>query len=257
MYTLKFRNGISLSALSIQGRREQQQDYYTSAQLRDRTIAIVCDGMGGLEGGNIASKVAADRLLEDLMEVGETDDMYSFFQRELEKLDDMIYGLRNTDGTRMGAGTTLVSVLMFHNKLYWFSVGDSKMYYKRGKEFCCVTREHNYSMRLRELKASNRIGEEQYRREQIKGERLISFLGLGMAEIFDSNYTPFEMKTGDRILLCTDGVYRTLGDEKISEIMSGFGTSEKICQMFEDAIILQNHSNQDNATWIVIQKIGE
>ncbi len=257
MYTLKMQNGISLSALSIKGKREQQQDYYTSIQLPDRTIAIVCDGMGGLNGGSVASRRAAEMLLNDLQMVDENQNMYEFFQMELERLDDEIYSLKNPDGTRMGAGTTLVSVLMFGNKLYWFSVGDSKLYYKRDQDFCCVTREHNYSMRLEELRQNDCIDEKKYIEEQKKGEQLISYLGLGMAEIFDGNYSPFIMQKGDRILLCTDGLYRTLSESDIQSILQQNGSTERICKMYENAVLAKDKMNQDNATWVVIHKIGD
>lgn len=256
MYTLQFENGLMISALSILGKRQQQQDYYASMQMSDRTIAIVCDGMGGLDGGELASKTAADLLMQDLIEVDENEDMHLFFQKELEKLDDIIFGLRREDGTRIGAGTTLVSVLILKNNLYWFSVGDSKLYYKRGNEFFCVTREHNLAMRLKELRDNRQIDEAQYEASMGRGDELISYLGLGMAEIFDSNYSPVEMQLGDKILLCTDGLYRAMEDSRIEQILSSCGTSERICQMFENEIVTRNKQNQDNATWIVLQKLG-
>lgn len=256
MHTLKISNGISLSALSIQGKREQQQDYYTSVQLPDRTIAIVCDGMGGMNGGNIASERAAEMLLDDLSYVRPNENMYDFFQTELARLDDAIYGLRNADGSRLGAGTTLVSVLLFGDDLYWFSVGDSKLYYRRNEEFCCVTREHNYAMRLEELRQNDVIDEKEYQEGQKKGEQLISYLGLGMAEIFDGNCNALTVASGDRILLCTDGLYRTLDEETIKTIMNQNGTTDRICKMLENAVLSKDKYNQDNATWIVLQKMG-
>lgn len=257
MYTLKMNNGISLSAMSLQGKRSQQQDYFTSVQLPDRTIAIVCDGMGGMNGGEIASRKAAEMLMDDLQTVGETDDMYAFFQEELIRLDDAIFALRDETGTRIGAGTTLVSIMIFQNRLYWFSVGDSKFYYKRQKDFVCVTREHNYAMLLEEQKKVNAIDEREYQAGKKRGEELISYLGLGVAQLFDGNCKPFIIEKGDRILLCTDGLYRTVSEEEICSIMSQSGTTERICKFLENAVGAKNKSNQDNATWIVLQKIGD
>lgn len=257
MYTLKIRNGLSLSAASIQGKRDQQQDFYLSRQLPDRTIAIVCDGMGGLNGGSIASRQAAQTLMEDLERVMPGTDMYAFFRQELEKLDDEIYGLKNPDGSRLGAGTTIVSVLLFGDLLYWFSVGDSKLYYLRREEMCCVTREHNYAMQLDELRRQQQIDEEAYRQEAKRGEQLISYLGMGMAELFDGNYSPFVMERGDKILLCTDGLYRSVSQREIAGILSLPESAEQLCLRLEKTILSKNVQNQDNATWIILQKIGE
>ena len=257
MYTLNINNGITFSAASIIGKREQQQDYYTCSRLSDRTIAIVCDGMGGLAGGSIASRYAANLLLKDLENVNPSGDMHTFFKYELEKLDDAIYGLKDESGARLGAGTTIVAVLLFGNKLYWFSVGDSKLYYMRNQEMYCVTRSHNYAMQLEEMKKNSLIDEQKYKEESQKGEQLISYLGMGMAEIFDGNYSPFTMEVGDKILLCTDGVYRTLNQQEIRNIMESRGNTEYKCKKFEETILEKQSNTQDNATWIVIQKIGE
>ncbi len=257
MYTIQIKSGISLSASTMQGRREQQQDFYTSRQLPDRTIAIVCDGMGGLNGGSVASRHAATMLLEDLEKVSPTENMYAFFKQELEKLDDEIYSLKNPDGSRMGAGTTIVAVLLFGDELYWFSVGDSKLFYLRKNEMHCVTRAHNYAMRLDEMLKDNSIGEAEYKREANKGEQLISYLGMGMAELFDGNYSPFIMEDGDKILLCTDGLYRTVSPDEIRNILCMHETTEKLCTRLEKTVVNKNVKNQDNATWVILQKMGE
>lgn len=257
MYSVKINNGISLSAATMQGKREEQQDFYVYRQFSDRTIAIVCDGMGGLNGGNIASRHAAELLVKDLEKVDKDCDMHTFFKLELEKLDDAVYGLRAGDGKRLGAGTTIVAVMLLGNDLYWFSVGDSKLYYVRGLEMHCFTREHNYSMCLEEKRQNKEISDEEYQKEAAKGEQLISYLGMGTAELYDGNYRPFTMQIGDRILLCTDGLYRSLDAKEIQTIMQQKGSTDRICRMFENAVLSKHKSNQDNATWIVLQKIGD
>lgn len=257
MYSVKINNGMSLSAVSLQGQRQQQQDAYVYRQLSDRTIAIVCDGMGGLSGGDIASKRAAELLVRDLEVVDVHSDMHEFFRYEMEKLDDAIYNLRGADGKRMGAGTTIVAILLFGNQLYWFSVGDSKLYYSRNREIHCFTRAHNYSLCLEEQRKNHAISEAEYRREASKGEQLISYLGMGIAELYDGNYSPFEVRQGDRLLLCTDGLYRSLTQQEIYSIMQQRGSTDRICKMFENAILAKRKVNQDNATWIVLQKIGD
>ena len=256
MATIQIKNGISMSMASLQGRREQQQDFYITRQTKDRTIAIVCDGMGGLNGGSIASKHAAEVLLEDLEKVNPNEDMYFFFKREMEKLDDLVYALKNEDGSRMGAGTTIVAILLLGNKLYWFSVGDSKLFYLRKREMYCVTRSHNYAMRLKEMRQNNEIDESEYNKEAAKGEQLISYLGMGTAELFDSNYSPFLMEKGDRILLCTDGLYRSVSQEEIQNILRLQENTKQLCTRLEKTVISKNLKNQDNATWIILE-IGE
>lgn len=257
MNSAKENNGVSLSAMSIMGQREEQQDAYVYRQCPDRTIAIICDGMGGLQGGSAASKHVVKILAHDLERVDLSVDLYGFFQYELEKLDDEVYGLRGPDGRRIGAGTTAVAILLFQNQLHWFSVGDSMLYYIRQGEMHCFTRAHNYMLQLNQKKKNHEISEEVYLKESQKGEQLISYLGMGTAEIFDSNYRPLIVQQGDRLLLCTDGLYRTLSQEEIYSIMKQSGSTERICKLFENAILAKRVRNQDNATWIVIQRTGD
>ncbi len=254
MEALKSYEAIEVSGYSLQGSRDNQQDYWLIRQLQDRTIAIVCDGMGGMTAGETASQFAANRLLEDLLVLSKEENIYDFFRRELEKLDDAVYALKGENGKRLGAGTTIAAVMIFGNELYWFSVGDTKIYYKRNGEMHCLTREHNYAMHLSELREKNVIDNETYLNELSKGEQLISFLGLGTAEIYDSNYNALSMRQGDCIFICTDGVYRTLTNDEILDVLRQHGSCERMNKMMENAMLSKRKSNQDNATWVTIRR---
>lgn len=251
---MNMRGNMEISGGSMQGARDCQQDYWITRQLADRTIAIVCDGMGGMTGGEIASRYAANMLLEDLQQLNRQDNIYEFFRRELVRLDDAVYSLKGSTGKRLGAGTTIAAVIVFENELYWFSVGDSKIFYKRNNEMHCVTQAHNYELRLEEQRRNNQIDKETYLIESKKGEQLISFLGLGTAELYDSNYNAIMMREGDSVFLCTDGVYRTLKQREILDVLRQQGSCERISRMLENAINSKRKVNQDNATWIMMQR---
>lgn len=241
MYTIKSKNRVTFCSDSLLGARKRQEDYHICRRTADRIIAVVCDGMGGMNAGNIASRLAAEMLFEDLKKVSLSCDMQSFFKNELAKLDDMVYGLKNADGTRMRAGTTVVAVMLCGYYLYWFSVGDSKLFYMRKGKLYCVTRMHNCAMLGKNAGGGNGVD-----------EQLISYLGMGAAEIFDGSRKPFVMEQGDKLLLCTDGLYRTVRQYEIEEILSGTQDVEKICGMLRNAVTGRNLPKQDNATWIVI-----
>lgn len=271
---------VDVCSASLQGSRERQEDYCISRQTPDRTIAIVCDGMGGMSAGDIASRVAAEMLLADLEKLVLPQDMSDFFRRELEKLDDAVYRLKSADGRRLKAGTTLVAVLLQGRGLYWFSVGDSKLFCVRKREIHCVTRAHNYAMlcemqsgltadRMERVGASKddgccgmQTGEMIVQRagfcgDAERGERLVSYLGMGIAEIYDSNVRPFAMMPGDKLLLCTDGLYRTVEQEEMARILSFSGDVKVISAKLESALLRKKRANQDNATWAVIGIKGE
>lgn len=240
MHTQILTDGPILCAASIQGCRDRQEDYYICRQKDGRTIAVVCDGMGGMRRGDIASRFAAKRMAEELEKVKFTENMYSFWKNGLERLDDEVFGLRSEDGSRLKAGTTMVAVMLQEDKLHWFSVGDSRFFFMREHKLHCVTREHNYAM----LSEENLCDE--------KKEQLISYLGMGAAELFDGSNTSFITRRGDRLLLCTDGLSRTLKQEEIADILDSDKASEAICDDFWEALVAKKQEKQDNATWVVI-----
>lgn len=239
-------NDTAFCAKSMQGNRERQEDYWICRQTDQTTVAIVCDGMGGMAGGNIASRMAAELLLEDLKKPIPTENMRAFFKSELERLDDAVYRLKYVDGTRIGAGTTLVAAIIQDSGLYWFSVGDSKLFYIRGRELYCVTRAHNYASFMQGKHPPER-------KQNAEGEQLISYLGMGMAELFDGNNVPFPVKQGDRLLLCTDGLYRTVTEKEIAGILEETDDPADGSRRLEQAVLQKKNAKQDNATWILLR----
>lgn len=232
---------------SLQGSRERQEDYGISRQAADRTIAIVCDGMGGMREGDTASRFAAEQMLAVLEKTELTEHMHDFWKKEMERLDDAVYGLRYADGERMRAGTTMVAVVLQGNRLHWFSIGDSKLFYMRKHKLHCVTREHNYALLAEKISGGS--GKAYMDK---KAEQLISYLGMGTAALFDGSNKAFETETGDKLLLCTDGLYRTVPQEEIAEILDSTKDVEAISNKLCGAVLAKKYSNQDNATWVVM-----
>lgn len=243
---------IDLCTETLQGSRERQEDYYVICRTQDRTIAIVCDGMGGMRGGNIASRTAADMFRRDLEKTELSDDMDGFFRRELEKLDDAVYCLQAPDGSRLRAGTTLVAVILQDNRLYWFSVGDSRLFCVREGEIYCVTRVHNYAMLCGSQPGEAAVRHAESCEDAKRGEQLISYLGMGIAEIYDSNARPFVIMPGDKLILCTDGLYRTVELAEMARILFSSDDVRAVSADLKSAVLRKKRVNQDNATWVVV-----
>lgn len=243
---------ISVSALSLQGTRKRQEDYLLYGKKNDRVIAVVCDGIGGMNNGDVASRAAAELLFSDLEKARPVENMASYFKKEMEKLDDAIFGLQYQNGSRMKAGTTIVAILLHGDRLHWFSMGDSKLYLLRGKHLQCLTKAHNYAAFLEETKKAGAIEEARYQEELKKGEWLTSYLGMGIAEQFDYGNVFFSAEPEEKLLLCTDGLYKTVCEEELRHILQTTKDVDIIVCRLQEAILKKNRPAQDNATWIVI-----
>ena len=211
------------AAETHQGTRDYQQDaLYVSGPVIVRegepakVYGILCDGMGGMIGGGEASNFVVGEMRKALESMSGGQNIAAFFVEKIRGLDATL-SERYGDG---GTGTTMVAVAAIENKLYWSSVGDSRVYLIRADEIVQVTRDHNYYMQLLEDVGKGKLTLQEAENDP-KREALISFIGSGNADIIDANTEPFQLIHGDVILLCSDGLTKSLTDEEIRRYISG------------------------------------
>ena len=116
-----------------------------------------------------------------------------------------------------------------------------------------VTRDHNYWLKLQEKVAAGEITPEEARANRNK-EALISYLGMGNVSLMDINTQPFEMQYGDMVMLCSDGITKTLPDAQIKEIILADAVQpERKAEALVEAATHANSHSQDNTSVILIQ----
>lgn len=240
-------------SFSTRGKREMQQDFYYVEHNEHYLLCIICDGMGGMEAGNEISKLVGTKLAEDIRNYDRENNLHAFFAEELIRLDDMVFQLTDNQGLRIRGGTTVAACVIFENRLYWFSVGDSRIYCMRKGKCHQITVDHNYGVHLQGMKENGEISTVEYIRKQIDAEKLTSYVGMGAADLFDSNYRPLELKTGDRLLLCTDGIYRTLSNIELETILREKHPVMMLGRKILYEINKKEIKNQDNATGIILE----
>lgn len=250
---------ITTLVRSATGNRKYQQDavYVTPSRIlasnkKTRVIALVCDGMGGMSDGGRASRTAIQMMVQGFQKVEKAPEFNIplFFQQGIKTIDRVIYDFPKEDG--MGSGTTMVACIVEDNKLYWASVGDSRIYIIRGNQMQQVTRDHNYWLRLNEMVASGAMTMEEAMAQK-KKEALISFLGIGNVSLMDINTSPFELRFGDVVMLCSDGITKTLPDEQIKTIITADAVKpEQKAEALVEAATHANSHSQDNTSVVLI-----
>lgn len=231
------------------GNRETQQDSCRISFHHGVLLTTVCDGMGGFQGGELASSTAVNHL-HTRFESTEASDA-EFYLNILDELDAQVFFLKDDTNRRLKAGTTIVSVIIDGNKMSWLSVGDSRIYIVRDNEMIQATRDHNYREMLNELLSKGSITKKQYEAESKKYTALTSYVGMGGIKLFDISTKSFGLKDGDLILLTSDGLYNAVQVEKITEV-SGEKISE-IIDFLSKALELESEKSKDNITFIVIK----
>lgn len=251
--------GLLTASYSIIGDRMTQEDAvyistegYASVAQNHRILASVCDGMGGMANGGQASATAIQMIKDTFEQIREDREVNvpNFLISGIQTIDKTIHEFPKEEGR--GSGTTMVTVLIEGDNLYWASVGDSRIYIYRGNTLTQVTRDHNYMLRLQELVDQGTITQEEADTNRQR-EALISFLGIGNVSLMDVNMDPFTLQSGDIILLTSDGMTKVLSAVQIKDILSENSSVEDKAKKLVEAAVEQNLRSQDNTTVALLQ----
>lgn len=252
---------IALSYTATGNRKYQQDAVYVSGSRKiagnrkTRVFAAVCDGMGGMADGGRASSTAIHMFREGFEKIEKEPNIQipTFFRQGIRSVDAVISQFPKEAGK--GSGTTLVAVIAENNRLYWASVGDSRIYILRGRDMIQVTRDHNYMLRLQQMVDNGQMTLQEAQAKKQK-EALISFLGIGNVTLMDINEQPFEMQFGDIVLLCSDGITKTLPDDQIRDIIKNDAVSMKEkAKILVEAAVRGNTHSQDNTSVAILQYV--
>lgn len=246
---------IKVNGYSIIGDRLNQQDAFRFERLNSFLFAIVCDGMGGMQGGEIASNTTVEAMVDafEKQEIMKEEEIPYWIQQQLDNADRIVNQLRDPKGNLLEAGTTAVVSVIFENHLYWGSVGDSRIYYIRKQKIIAVNRMHNYNLRIDEMLKNGELEPENEQTERARGEALISYVGIGGLPIIDTNMKAIQMEKGDILLLCSDGLYKSLDEQQILAIVEESGENMQIAskRLCDEAYRLAT-KKQDNTTVVAI-----
>ena len=191
---------------------------------KESAFVLVCDGMGGANAGNVASRFAADSFLADA--AGALDSAPDEIMRHktmlhaLEKANDTVFGLAGRQPEFCGMGTTLVGAFVQGREASILNVGDSRAYLFDGETLRQVSEDHSYVEEMRRL---GRISAEDARTHPQKN--LIT-RAVGVDATVDGDLFEVELRDTDILLLCSDGLTGMVEDEKIAEVLAKAGTLE-------------------------------
>lgn len=255
MYLRREKNEkYDLFLFSDIGDREEQQDCIGWSLDEKGAMVAICDGMGGHAGGSLASRIAVNRIISSFQTLEKPSDI-AWLLTSLELADKEISSQTKEDGRPLNAGSTSVVVWISNDMLYWGSVGDSRAYLLRGSEFVQLTKDQTYQIVLDEKKAAGLLSDEQYSVEMQRGETLISYLGIGNLNLIDYSVSPVKLCSGDRIIVMSDGLYKTVSDEKIKGIMLNFKNGQEALSALEELSkksAKKANMSRDNTTVAII-----
>lgn len=238
------------------GRRSSQQDSFGISDMEDPGIvkekgvlALVADGMGGLQNGGEVSSRAAVAMLQYFHENPPCGSSSLQLLRMLQAAVLEVNRYLGPSGLKK-SGSTLVAVIIKDQRLDWISVGDSHIYLYRGGALIQINRDHIYAVELDERAARGEITVEQAMNDRQRNS-LTSYLGMGELNAIDRSFHSVQLRPKDRVLLMSDGVYGTLSEEEMAKAMELPVEESALC--LNQMIIAHKLEHQDNYTAVILE----
>lgn len=227
--------------------REENEDTF----LMDPELGlfVVSDGMGGHRGGELASKIVIEDLpvmievaLEKLR-VGSPAAIRNLFKKAIREQSRQLNLEQTSETGFKDMGATLVVVLFRKGRAYIANLGDSRIYRFRNRRLIQLTKDHSV---VSELLDKGKINPEEAENHEAQGE--ITHY-VGMEDKARPYIRSFQLKKGDRILLCTDGLTDSMDDKTIAAILAGRQQCKEACQALVDAA--NDAGGHDNITVVI------
>ena len=185
---------------------------------KDRMVFAVADGMGGHQAGEVASEQALidfNFFIKDLpggLSICEFDEAII---KWLDSINRKIYLMGVDCPEQADMGTTLVALVLYEDRKYWLNCGDSRLYLYRNGELSQITVDHSLNTLVGESKHSNII---------------TNCIGAGCTTSYMDIYDfTDDVKSGDTLLLCSDGLNDMIADETIASILQAGGDATQLC----------------------------
>lgn len=216
------------------------------------TLIAVCDGMGGAAAGDVASGIAVDVLAEyvrgksPFTGMGQAQEV---LHEAICAVNDKIRAAAVEDPARHGMGTTLTAALAFGPELLIGHVGDSRAYLRRGRALTQITTDHSV---VGQLIAAGRLRPEQARDYE---HRNVLLQALGVQPKVGPEFDVVQLRAGDVLMLCSDGLTGPVTDEQVLALMLRYEDPMRCCRALTEAACAAG--GPDNVTVAIARFTGE
>lgn len=233
------------------GKRTSNQDKVAIVNTHDcQLLALVCDGMGGHNSGELASKIVCEYVVECFKRMPvfiSAEEAQKWLKEAIIGANGITKKQAQTSTLHAGMGTTIVVALLYKNKVYVANVGDSRCYYVNDT----ITQWTNDDTFVNELIKSGVISKEE---AKFHPKRNVLMKAMGIEDMLDIQIQEYEMLPG-YLLLCSDGLYNAVNDEQIKEIVTDSSSVADKCHRLIELALKQNGSDNISVALIEVEGV--
>jgi len=216
-------------------------------------VYLVADGMGGHQGGEVASRLTAQAASQYLVDKVSNDTIFGgkLIPEEtlFEFLREAVREAQNLIREQVpGGGTTLTLAMNLANKFYTAHVGDSRLYViNNNLEMILKTKDHTLVQRLVDL---GQITEQEARTHH---QRNVLYCALGQIDPFEPDLDEFQLNVGERMMICSDGLWGVVNDEQMLAIFSRFlNLDQTACELVK---AVNELGGPDNISVVLVERL--
>jgi serine/threonine protein phosphatase PrpC len=241
---------LAMSGISHPGRvrGENEDSFVTQPEIG---VAVLADGMGGHQAGEVASRMAVDLIAAELAAVPATATLPdgSAIVAAVRKANAAIHRAAETHPAYQGMGSTVVVALFHHDHLHIGHVGDSRVYLLRNHRLTQLTKDHSV---VQELVNRGLFTPEEARQSLAKN---LVTRALGTEAVIEPELTDTVVEHGDIYLLCSDGLTDVVSDAQISEIVTAAaGDMDVAARRLVDKA--NEHGGPDNISVVLVHVVN-
>lgn len=249
------------TALAI-GRRESQQDAVSAdfALGAGFGFAVLSDGMGGHAAGDVASRIVVTEIFSELKFQGGDpgafeEDIGGILRAAVTGANDCIAAHAREVPEHRGLGATVVVAVVFSDRLYWISVGDSPLYLFRGGELVRLNEVHSMARQIDAMVRTGQIDAEAARNHPGRNALTSVLAGDRIAKI-DLRDAPFALAPGDVVIAASDGI-ETLGTSALADMLAALGdrSAADVASALLQAVEEAGAPDQDNLSIAVVRLV--
>jgi PPM family protein phosphatase len=217
-------------------------------------LFLVADGMGGLEAGEVASRMAVELTAQYFLtrlrdnECSEPQVFVSTLKKSIEEANQRVFEEARKNSKLRGMGTTLTAAAVYGGSIFFAQVGDSRAYLERNGFLTQMTQDQSV---VAQLVSSGALMPEDAKAHP---QRNVILQAVGAQDHVDVAISSADLRRGDRVVLCSDGLWGKLEEEELKEILDRFdpkGTCQRLVELARE------RGGEDNITIIVAHFDGD
>ncbi len=210
-------------------------------------LLAVSDGMGGHAAGEVASAMVVESLTAMLGQADEDEPPEVSFEDVVQRTNSDVNRAARDRG-KEGMGATLTAVLVVDQTAYIAQVGDSRAYVLRRSQLTQLTRDQSFLQMLLDTGALSPDQAQSFTKKNwiLQAMGVTNDLKVGLSSL--------ELRNGDRVLICSDGLHGLVGDEDLTKILAG-GEESSVCDRLIE--LANERGGSDNITVVVATIAGD